>query len=132
MEAHAAEMAFVLEDEGVASLVEDEVVVLAGGVIGEGFAAEFAAHAEVDAQPEVVGELEEHLFAAGLGGEEFFAGELGAENGGVGVAENTDLGTSETDREDGLAEARIPLAAAVFDFGEFGHKREGEKVEAEK
>ena len=132
VEAHAAEVAFVLEDEGMGGLVEDEMIVLARGVVRKEFTAEFAAHAEMNAQPEIVGELEEHLFAAGLGGEEFFAGELGAKSGGVGVTEDADLGSGEANGKDGLAKTRVPLAAAVFDFGEFRHKREGERCREEK
>ena len=72
------------------------------------------------------------MFAAGLGGEEFLAGELGTKGDGVSVAEDADFGPGETDGEDELTETRVPLAAAVFDFGEFRPKREGERCREEK
>jgi hypothetical protein len=87
---------------------------------------EFAGHAQVDAEPEWGvggvggGEAEEHLLGGGLGGIEPRAGEVFREKGGVGGLENPGARV-EAHGGDGLAEAGIPAAADVFDFGEFGH-----------
>lgn len=121
VEADAAEVAFVLEDEGARVLPEDEVVVFAWIVVRLVLAAEFAAHAEVDAEPEVVGKLEKHLLAAGLGGEKFFPGEQGLNSSGISIAEDPDFRADKSHAENGLAKSRVPLATAVFDFGEFRH-----------
>ena len=70
-------------------------------------------------QPEVSGELEEHPFAASFGAEERGAGEL--EQGVLrGRAEDAFVRVA-LDGDDLSAEARVPLAAIIFDFSEFRH-----------
>jgi len=118
MNVDAAELARVVEDEGALFLIEDEVVVFFGRVRGDGDC-EFASHAEVEAEPEVAGETEEHLFAGGFGGDEFVAGEFW-EEGEVVAAKDAFIAV-DVDAENFGIEAGIPLAAVVIDFGEFGH-----------
>ena len=121
METDAAEVAFILENEGAGVLTEDEMVVFARKIIRLILATEFTAHAEVNSEPEVSGKLEKHLFAAGLGGKKLFAGQEGLEGNGIRVAEDADLRSCKVDAKNGLSNPRVPLAAAVFDFGKFGH-----------
>ena len=118
MNVDAAELARVVKDKGALFLVEDEVVVFFGRVRGDGDC-EFAGHAEVEAEPEVAGETEEHLFAGGFGGDEFVAGEFW-EEGEVVAAKDAFIAV-DVDAENFGIEAGIPLAAVVIDFGEFGH-----------
>ena len=82
-----------------------------------------AGHAEVQAEPEIVGEAEEHLFAGGFGGDEFLAGEFW-EKGEV-VAAKDAFFAVEMDAKDFGVEAGVPLAAVVIDLGEFGHGGRG-------
>ena len=49
MQTHAAEVAFILENQRSLILSQDEMIVLASFIIGGVFDTEFAAHAEVDA-----------------------------------------------------------------------------------
>ena len=121
VQADAAEVALILENKGARVLAEDEMVVFARRIIWLILAAEFPAHAEVDTEPEVVGKLEKHLFAAGPGGEQLPAGQERLDGSGVRVAEDPDFGSCKVNVENDLADSRIPLAAAVFDFGKFGH-----------
>ena len=114
----AAELAGVVKDEGAIFLVEDEVVVFRREVRSGG-GAEVAGHAKVQAEPEIVGETKEHLFAGGFGGDEFLAGEF-AEEGEIVTAKDA-LFAVKMNAEDFGVEAGIPLAAVVIDFGEFGH-----------
>ena len=74
----------------------------------------------MNAEPEVAGEAEEHLFAGGFGGDEFLAGEFRKECHVI-APEDAFLGM-EMDSEDFGVEAGIPLAAVVIDFGEFRHE----------
>ena len=115
---NAAKLAGVVENQGAIFLVEDEVVVFGRGMI-RGRDREFAGHAEVQAEPEIVGEAEEHLFAGGFGGDQFLPSELWKE-GEVVAAEDAFIAV-EMDAEDFGVEAGIPLAAVIIDFGEFGH-----------
>ena len=114
----AAKLASVVEDEGAIFLVEDEMVVLGWGVLrgGDG---ELAGHAEVQAEPEIVGETKEHLFAGGFGGHEFLTGEFGKK--GEIVAAKDAFFAMKMDAKDFGVEAGVPLAAVVIDLGEFGH-----------
>ena len=76
VEEDAAEHAVVAEDEGRFAQGKDEVVVFSRGESG-GLGGEFAGHAEVDAEPGVAAEAEEHLFRGGFGAEKFRTGECG-------------------------------------------------------
>ena len=116
----AAELPGIVEDEGAIFLVEDEVVVLRWGVTGRSDG-ELAGHAEVQAEPEIVGEAEKHLFAGGFRGEGFLAGEF-REEGEVVSAEDAFFAV-EMNAEDFGVEAGIPLSAVIIDFGKFGHGR---------
>ncbi len=86
--------------------------------------AEFAAHPQVDAQPKIAREMEEHLFTPGFGAKQLLAGQKLKQSRSVGVTEDTNFGPSDDCLADLLTKARIPLAAAVFDFGKFWHKGE--------
>lgn len=70
----ATELAGIVEDQSAISLVEDEMIVLFG-LVGARCDGQFAGHAEVNTEPEVTGEAEEHLFAGGFRGQELLAGE---------------------------------------------------------
>ena len=119
VEEDAPEQSRVAEDEGLVALTEEEVIVIAGDE-GGGFVAEFAGHAEVESEPGVLRETEEHLFAARFGGEKFCAGQK-AEQGWEVVATKDSFVGVQVDFEDRVAEADIPAAAEVFYFGEFRH-----------
>ena len=121
----AAELARVVEDEGALFLVEDEMVVLGRGVTG-GSDGELAGHAEVQTEPEVLGEAEQHLFAGGFGGDEFLSGEF-REEGEVVAAEYAFVGV-EMDAENFGTEAWIPLAAVIINLGEFRHEAESSEI----
>ena len=77
----------------------------------------------MQAEPEIFGEPEEHLFAGGFGSNKRLAGEFGKK--GEAVAAEDALFAVEMDAEDFGVEAGIPLAAVVIDLGEFGHGRRG-------
>ena len=119
MKADAAEEARIAEDEGAFRLPEDEVVVFADSEIRR-LDPHGAAHAEVKAEPVLAGEFEEHLFPARDGTEELRAGETKLECAHVAAAEDA-FPRVELDCGDTGAEAGIPLAAVVFDFGELRH-----------
>ena len=130
MKTHAAEVAFILENESARILAEDQMVVFARRVVWLILAAEFAAHPEVDTEPEVPGKLKKHLFATGLGGKKLFAGQERLDRSGIRVAEDADFRSCKVHAENNLANSWIPLAATVFNFGKFGHRFAEEKGRA--
>ncbi|MFT7173376.1 MAG: hypothetical protein ACI9NQ_001596 [Paracoccaceae bacterium] len=118
VEHDAAEHAVIVENEGGFGGAEDEMVVFVDFVIG-GSGRELAGHAEVDFKVKLWGEGEEHAFAVGFGGEEFFSFK-NAEGGGGAVAVDAGLGV-DFDGDDGFSLGGGPLAAGEFDFSEFWH-----------
>ena len=80
-----------LENKRTAGLTQDEMIVLAGSFLGALLTAELTAHAQMDAEPEVVREVKEHLLATGLGVEQPLTGQELAESFGIRVAENPDF-----------------------------------------
>ena len=69
METDEAELARVAENEAVAALTQNQVIVFEGRR-GSGFEAQLSAHAQMNAQPAALGESEEHLFAVCFGTEQ--------------------------------------------------------------
>ena len=71
--------------------------------------------------------MEEHLFTLRFGVEQALTDELLTQSIYISIAKDTNFRTSNEHFQNGLPEARVPLTAAVFDFGEFWH---GGKAEA--
>ena len=69
MKSDPAKLAGIREDQRTAVLIKNQVIVLAGAEAGF-FSAQFASHAEMQAEPDRIGELKKHLFAMRLGAEE--------------------------------------------------------------
>ena len=114
----ATELTRVVKNKREIFLIEDEVVVPGGNMIG-GRDAQFAGHAEVQPEPEILGETEEHLFSGGFGADKFLAGEFRKKSEVIG-AEDAFFAV-DMDAENFGIQAGIPLAAVVIDLGEFGH-----------
>ena len=125
VQTNAAKMPFVLKNERAAGLAKDEVIVFTRSFLGAGLAAQFAAHAQMNAQPEVGRKVEKHLFAASLGIEQALTGQELPQEISISVAEHADFGASDEHFQHGMVQTGIPLAAAVFDFGEFRHGERG-------
>ena len=111
----------IRKNERLRALEEDEVIVAARGVIGR-LSREFAGHAEVDAEPRVAAEAEEHLFRGGFRGDEFRAGEVLLDEFWISAAKDAGA-CMKADVLDALAEAGVPAFAEEFYFGELGHRQ---------
>ena len=120
---YAAEVTFVLENQRVFVLAQDEVIVFAALVARVGFVAEFTIHAEVDPKPQIATESEKHLLAASFRVDEALAWQETMERGGVRISEDAEIRTSDDYFTDDFATSEVPPTAAVFDFSEFRHKR---------
>jgi len=112
-------LARVSEEEGLALLAQDEVVVACARSVGREDA-QFSRHTEVDAKPGAAGKAKEHLFAVGARFQKFGAGESGRRRGQGNAAKNAFA--AELDGEDFLAKAVVPLLSKVFDFRQFRHE----------
>ena len=119
VELHPAEMPLVLEHQRPVLLVQHEVIMFSRSVIRR-FGNKLAPHTQVNAQPDVVGEAEEHLFAARLGVQDPLAGEFVPHPFQVDLAKDSPS-LADVDGFDGMTLANFPLTAAVFDLGEFRH-----------
>jgi hypothetical protein len=72
VKAHATKLTRVGEGQCTFTLIQNQMVVFAWPKILR-FDADFACHAEMNAEPVVVGEFEEHAFPTRLRGEKLFA-----------------------------------------------------------
>jgi len=89
--------------------------------VAGGFDAEFAAHAEVDAEPAVARKANEDLLRRGLGAEEAGRREMAAQHGGISAAENLGVIMQEHAGDERAARGEVPALAVKFGFGELGH-----------
>ena len=119
MKEDAAELARVIEDERALWLVENEVIVLTGDVLGRG-SDEAASHAQMKAQPASAAENKKHLLAACFRAAEDFSGKGSGESIRIGPPEDPLLRV-KVNAQDLPAETGIPLLAVIIDFGEFRH-----------
>lgn len=116
----ATKEARVAEDEGSFRLMKNKMVVLLGSE-SRRLDAQFAGHAEMNADPVIAGKFEEHLFSPGLRPKKTSAGELADESPGVLAAKDA-LPRVKLHAHNLLPKAGVPLPAIVFDFSELGHE----------
>jgi hypothetical protein len=103
----------------VALGVEDEVVVLAGLVVGW-LGRQFTGHTEVDAQPAVGAEAEEHLFPVGLDGPQILSPQGGLQLGGIDSPKNPFLPV-QVNVDDLSTKGWSPATTEVEDLGQLRH-----------
>jgi hypothetical protein len=121
MKPHAAEQSWVAEDQRLAWLMKDQMIVIAGHE-GGGLSTELAGHPEVNSDPGILRKSKQHLFAAGLGADKLRAWQETLQSIGVAPAKDSLPGVKR-DPDDLLSDAHIPAATEVFHFGEFWHGR---------
>jgi len=123
METDPPKKTWILKHQRAGSGVEDEMIMFAGQMVG-GFGREFAGHAEVNAQPAVVAEAKEHLFAVGLDGTELLPGQTLGKVGWTNSPEDS-FARVEMNSGDLFAETGSPLLCKVKYLRQFRH---GERV----
>ena len=121
MELDAAKLPRVMKDERALLLKQDEMIVFAGREVG-GFGRELSSHAEMNAEPNVAGETEEHAFAVTFGFQEFRAGQRFLHRVSIDAAGDAFLRV-DVDARDCLSDSDIPASSVKFDFRQFGHDR---------
>lgn len=122
------ELPRIAENQRTLALLEHKVIVFPGAEICR-LDPELAGHAEMDSDPVITREDEEHLLPAGFGAEEFLPNEATLERPDVAPTEDPFL-AMELDCGDDLADAGVPLFAKIFDLGELRHGAEIRSVRA--
>jgi len=120
MEPHPSEKARIPENERPSCLLKDEVIVLLG-TERSWFGPQSAAHPEVQTEPSVAGELEEHLFTAGHRADEAGSRQLATQFTRIAAAEDA-LPRMHLHGEDLPIQPSVPLLPIVFDLRQFGHR----------
>src|SRR2546423_7353817 len=112
MKSDAAKEARVAENERAFRLMQNQMVVFLR-TKAAWFDAQRAGHSEVNTDPVIARELEEHLFSPGLGAEKARACQLADKRARVRPAKDP-LQCVELHAHDLLAEPGIPLPAKIF------------------
>src|SRR5437868_1069426 len=120
MKSDAAKEARVAKNERAFRLMQNQMVVFFG-TKAAWFDAQLAGHSEVNTEPVLVRELEEHLFSPRLRAEKAGACQLADKSARVRSAKDA-LQCVELHAHDLLTQTGIPLPAKIFDFGQFGHQ----------
>jgi len=120
VESNAAELARVGKDKCALSLKQDEMIVFRWPIIRR-LDANLARHAEMNSEPIVAGELEEHPFPARMRTEKFRADQ--ALPKGAHVLATKDSVPCVHAKIDNLRAAPdVPLFAKPFDLGQLRHR----------
>ena len=119
VESNPSELAHVGEDQRALLLKENEMIMFTRNELG-GSGPKFAGHAQVNAEPVVCRELEEHLFATSFRANQSAPRKGTFHSSGVYASEDAFV-SMERNGGDDLIEAKVPLFAVEFDFGQFGH-----------
>src|SRR5438067_6919919 len=120
MKSDTAKEARVAKNERAFRLMQNQMVVFFR-TKAAGFDAQLAGHSEVNTEPVIARELEEHLFSPGLRAEKARAFHLADERARVRPAKDA-LQCVKLHPHDLLTQSGIPLPAKIFHFGEFGHQ----------
>src|SRR5580765_2523344 len=122
VKSNAAKLARVRKHQGPAGLAQHEMIV-PGGAKARFFHAQFSSHAQVQAEPGVIRKSEGHLFSMTLRMTENGARQSLLDGEGLRTPKDS-FGRVRMDRHDASAKSAIPLAAVIFNFGQFRHERE--------
>ncbi len=121
MKQDATEEARVAENERIRFLSKHNVIVFERSV-GSVLGAQFAGHAEMQAEPAIGAKAKEHLFAVREGLGEDCPGQYFFDQLRVGAAKDA-FGGIQLHGKDSLAQTGIPLLAEKFNFGQFRHSK---------
>src|SRR2546423_3656677 len=119
MKSDAAKEARVAKNERPFRLMQNQMVVFLR-TKATSFDAQLAGHSEVNTEPALVREREEHLFSPGLRAEKAGACQLADKSARVRPAKDP-LQCVKLHPHDLLTQSGIPLPAKIFHFGEFRH-----------
>lgn len=122
MEAHAAELTRVGEDQRAFALIQNQMIVFVRTKIRNSDMY-FASHAEMKSEPVVAGKFKEHSFAARRRSPQFFAGKIFLKFSHVRPAENP-ISRVHPDIDNLVSNAGVPLFAIPFDLGQLWHGAE--------
>lgn len=110
----------ILKNQGAVSGVQDEVVMLFGAITGR-LGREPSGHPQMNPQPEIRPEPEQHLFSVGLQGTQGLALQGSCQRPGGKPAEDP-LARVKMNPHHLLSQADPPLAAEIVDLGQFRHR----------
>jgi hypothetical protein len=115
----APEKAGVAENKRAFRLVQHKVVVFLR-LKSRRFDPQFPGHAQMKTDPITAGKLEEHLFSPRFRTQKTFPGYFPDEFSRIRAAEDA-FRLANLQAQDFLAEARVPLPAIEFHFGQLRH-----------
>ncbi len=121
METNPTKLPGVAKDQCLQFLLEHEVIVLSRFKPSR-LSAEIATHSEMNAEPVLAGEEEQHLFAAGDRAEKALPDELVLQLTDVATAKDPVL-AMQSNREDVLSDPDVPSFPKIFDLGQLRHGR---------
>ncbi len=121
MKANATKLPSVTKDQRLRLLFEHKVIVLSRFEPSR-LNAQVATHSEVNAEPVVAGEDEQHLLAACDRAEKPLPNEPALQRENVAVTKNPILAV-QSNREDLLSDPDVPSLPKIFDLGQLRHGR---------
>lgn len=120
MKSNTAELAVITEHERALLLKQHEMITLRRSV-ARGLHMNFAGHAEMNSEPVVAGEFEEHPFPASMRTKKVLSDQILAKRENVGFAKDA-IYSVQVEIDNPMTDSGIPLFAKPLDLGQLGHR----------